>query len=44
MGMIPAQTPGQALELALPLLPEHFTAYLIPEGGTVLPVLDVRKG
>jgi len=39
MGMIPARTPGEALDLALPLLPEEFTAYLIPEGGTVLPVL-----
>jgi len=40
MGMIPARTPQQALDLALPLLPEGFTAYLIPEGGTVLPVLE----
>jgi lactate racemase len=38
MGMIPAQTPQLALDLALPLLPEGFSAYLIPEGGTVLPV------
>jgi lactate racemase len=40
MGMIPAATPRQALDLALPILPEGFTAYLIPEGGTVLPVLQ----
>ena len=40
MGMIPARTPQEALELALPLLPDGFTAYLIPEGGTVLPVLQ----
>jgi len=40
MGMIPAQTPAQALELALAVLPDGFTAYLIPEGGTVLPVLE----
>ena len=40
MGMIPAQTVGHALDLALPMLPEGFTAYLIPEGGTVLPVLE----
>jgi len=39
MGMLPAQTPQQALEEALPLLPENFTAYLIPEGGVVLPVI-----
>jgi lactate racemase len=40
MGMIPAASPQEALDLALPLLPEGFTAYLIPEGGTVLPVLE----
>jgi nickel-dependent lactate racemase len=39
MGMIPAQTLRHALDQALPLLPEGFTAYVIPEGGTVLPVL-----
>ena len=44
MGMIPARTPRQALDLALPLLPEGFTAYLIPEGGTVLPVLEDGRG
>ena len=44
MGMIPAHTPQQALDLALPLLPEGFTAYLIPEGGTVLPVLEEGRG
>ena len=44
MGMIPAQTPQQALDLALPLLPEGFTAYLIPEGGTVLPVVEEGRG
>ena len=38
MGMIPAQTLQQALDLALPMLPEDFSAYLIPEGGNVLPV------
>ena len=40
MGMIPAATPGEALELARHLLPAGFTGYLIPEGGTVLPVLE----
>ena len=38
MGMIPAETLPQALELARPLLPDDFSAYLIPEGGNVLPV------
>jgi lactate racemase len=38
MGMTPARTPQQALDLALPLLPEQYRAYLIPEGGVVLPV------
>ncbi|HJV35683.1 MAG TPA: hypothetical protein VJ604_11470, partial [Geomonas sp.] len=42
MGMIPAQTPQQALELALPELPKNFTAYLIPEGGVLLPVVQGR--
>jgi len=40
MGMIPAATPEQALDLALGMLPEEYSAYLIPEGGVVLPVLD----
>ena len=40
MGMLPAETPQQALESALAMLPEEFTAYLIPEGGIVLPVLN----
>lgn len=42
MGMIPAQTLQQALDLALPMLPADFSAYLIPEGGNVLPVLETR--
>jgi nickel-dependent lactate racemase len=44
MGMIPAQTLQHALDLALPMLAERFTAYLIPEGGTVLPVLEPGRG
>jgi lactate racemase len=43
MGMIPAQTLTQALDLARPLLPEDYTAYIIPEGGTVLPVLETLE-
>ncbi|MCM0080146.1 nickel-dependent lactate racemase [Geomonas sp. Red32] len=39
MGMTPAETAQAALALALPLLPEDWRAYLIPEGGIVLPVL-----
>ena len=40
MGMIPAGNLQQAVDLALPMLPEDFRAYLIPEGGNVLPVLQ----
>jgi lactate racemase len=40
MGMIPAQTPQRALEIAQPMLPEDYRAYLIPEGGVVLPALE----
>lgn len=40
MGMAPAGTLQQALDLALPMLPEDYQAYLIPEGGIVLPVLE----
>jgi lactate racemase len=40
MGMIAADTPQQALALALPLLPQDYKAYIIPEGGVVLPVLQ----
>ena len=42
MGMIPAQTLQQALDLALAMLPADFGAHLIPEGGSVLPVLAAR--
>lgn len=38
MGMHPASTLLQAIELAEKLLPGDYTAYVIPEGGTVLPV------
>ncbi|QXE89445.1 nickel-dependent lactate racemase [Geomonas subterranea] len=40
MGMIPATTLDEALQLALPMLPDRYQAYLIPEGGTVLPVMQ----
>ena len=39
MGMIPAQTLEQAFELAGYMLPQEYRAYLIPEGGIVLPVV-----
>lgn len=39
MQMIPAATLDQAMQLAREMLPEDFTAYVIPDGGTVLPVL-----
>jgi nickel-dependent lactate racemase len=38
MGMLPAATLQDALDQAFAMLPEDFSAYLIPEGGTVLPV------
>ena len=40
MGMIPAATLDEALQIAHPMLPEDYKAYLIPEGGTVLPVME----
>jgi nickel-dependent lactate racemase len=39
MGMIPAASLEAAMAEAAALLPEDYTAYVIPEGGTVLPVL-----
>lgn len=39
MGMVPAGTLDEALELAQPQLPADYSAYVIPEGGTVLPIL-----
>ncbi len=38
MQMIPAATLDEAMSLATDLLPEDFTGYVIPDGGTVLPV------
>lgn len=38
MGMTPAQTLDEAMAQATELLPADYTAYVIPEGGTVLPV------
>jgi len=39
MGMTPAGDLYEALELAEEMLPGEYSAYIIPEGGTVLPVL-----
>ena len=38
MGLIPAQNLDEAMGLATELLPADYTAYVIPDGGTVLPV------
>jgi len=42
MRMTPAKDLYEALDLAEEWLPEEYSAYIIPEGGTVLPVL--RQG
>lgn len=39
MGMLPARTLDEAMGKAAELLPADYTAYVIPQGGTVLPVL-----
>jgi nickel-dependent lactate racemase len=39
MSMIPAKTLDEALAKAEELLPADYSAYVIPEGGTVLPIL-----
>lgn len=44
MQMIPAATLAEALQLAEEMLPEDFTAYVIPDGGTVLPVIKTGSG
>lgn len=38
MGMTPARALDEAMATAAELLPADYTAYVIPEGGTVLPV------
>lgn len=40
MGMVPARTLEQAVGLALPMLPPDYRAYVLPEGGIVLPILS----
>lgn len=39
MGMTPARTLDEAMAQATELLPANYTAYVIPEGGMVLPAL-----
>jgi nickel-dependent lactate racemase len=39
MGMTPARTLDEAMAQATEMLPVDYTAYVIPEGGTVLPVM-----
>ncbi|MBT0651581.1 nickel-dependent lactate racemase [Geomobilimonas luticola] len=40
MGMSPAASLDEALAKAATMLPRDYTAYVIPEGGTVLPVIS----
>jgi nickel-dependent lactate racemase len=44
MGMTPAKTLAEALSEAEAMLPADYTAYVIPEGGTVLPVVKPVQG
>jgi hypothetical protein len=39
MGMIPARTLDQAITYAEEFLPEEWRTYVMPEGGSVLPVV-----
>jgi len=39
MGMIPARTLEDAMNIAIAMLPSDWRAYLMPEAGTVLPVM-----
>jgi len=40
MGMLPAATLDEAMELAAGLSPPDWRAYLMPEAGSVLPVSE----
>lgn len=40
MGLTPARDLDEAMQLAAAMLPEDYTAYVIPDGGTVLPVVS----
>jgi nickel-dependent lactate racemase len=40
MGMIPAKTLDEAMDLAVGMLPDGWRCYLMPEAGSVLPVTE----
>ncbi len=42
MGMIPARTLEGAMDLAVTIMPPDWRAYLMPEAGSVLPVVPVK--
>ncbi len=44
MGMIPVSSLSEAIAKAEAMLPADFTAYVIPEGGTVLPLMKPVQG
>jgi nickel-dependent lactate racemase len=44
MGMIPANSLDEAVKTAEALLPPDYSAYVIPDGGTVLPVITTHHG
>jgi nickel-dependent lactate racemase len=39
MGMTPAKSLAEAMQLAQAMLPADYAAYVIPDGGTVLPII-----
>jgi nickel-dependent lactate racemase len=41
MGMLPAKTLGEAMDIALGMLPVEWRCYLMPEAGSVLPVAGI---
>lgn len=43
MQMTPAKTLDEAMALAIAMLPEDYKAYVMPEGGTVLPKLMGKR-
>jgi nickel-dependent lactate racemase len=44
MRMLPAKGLEEALEIAEEMLPAEYSAYIIPEGGSVLPVMKTGTG
>lgn len=44
MGMIPAGTLENAMNIAIGIMPSDWRAYIMPEAGSVLPVLNTKKG